>query len=271
MPTFGFMAGLPRSGSTLLSSLIMQRPDVHVSGVTSSADALSYADLGLAEHEAYALGTNRDQRDSLLRNMLPMLYAHVSEPWIVDTSRTWGTPHNIGLLRKVLGYEPKIIAPHRPLTEIVASFIRLCRNQPGNYIDRAVNEANLTITFRKPIDDVRLEYLLGANGHLGIAMFGMWSVFLDEYRHNFHPVSYSDLTGDTRATLAGIEAFMGWEPFDYDLTGITGLPYNDDALGMKGMHDIRPIISRRDPAPGTVLSEYAMSRCLLEDFWTDKL
>lgn len=270
MTDFHFMSGLPRSGSTLLSGLLGQRPDLYCPGITNTPTAFEFVDKAMGTDEAAHLGTNTTQRNNLLRNLLPAMYADRTEPVIIDKSRLWGIPYYNDLTAKALGRTPKIVAPIRPLDEIMASYIRLCRVNPGNFLDRAIESANISTQFRKPIDDTRLDALLMPNEHVSLSMLAIHAAFQPDTAHLFCLVEYRNLVDDPVKELRRVEEFLGLEPFDYSLTGITGARYNDAALGMVGMHDVRPEVARRDPPPESVLSEYALQRCRLEDFWTGR-
>lgn len=270
MTVFHFMSGLPRSGSTLLSGLLSQRPDLYCPGITNTPTVFEFVDGQMGRDESAQLGTSHGQRNSLLHNLLPAMYADRDEPVIIDKSRLWGIPYYNTLTAKALGRQPRIIIPVRPLDEIVASYIRLLRVNPGNFLDQAIQTGNISTQFRKPLDDTRVDTLLMPNEHLSLSMLAIYGAYQPESAHLFHVVQYADLTDDPVKALRGVEEFLDLEPYDYSLTGITGAAYNDAALGMAGMHNVRPEVSRRDPPPDTVLSEYALQRCRLEDFWTGR-
>ena len=268
MTRFAFLAGLPRSGSTLLAALLTQRDDVYVSGLSDSPDVLRHAHLVMTESENYRAGQTV-QRDALLRNALPALYADTDAELVIDKGRMWGTPYYRRVLTEALGESPRILAPVRPLTEIVASFVRMCKASPDNYIDRDMQDEDLYSYWRKPIDDARTDWLLLPNGHLGGAMLSLHGAFQPDTADQYHVVEYAKLCDNTREVMAGIERFLDLEPYTYDLDGIMGQPHNDaEVYGIPNMHHVRERIERIDPDPATVLSPYALARCELEDFWT---
>jgi len=265
---FAFLAGLPRSGSTLLSGLLSQRPDVHISLLSDTHEVLRYAHSTMPTKENYRAG-EVSSRNDLLTNALSAMYASKDVALVIDKSRVWGTPYFRNVLREALGEDPRIIAPIRPLTEIVASFIRLCDRNPNNYIDAAMVAEDFHSYWRKPIGDARTDWLLLPNGHLGTAMLSLYGAYQPESAACYLPVPYADLCTNTLLTLKGIEDFLEIPPFDYQLDSITGPASNDEQVyGAPDMHYIRPVIGRVDPDPRAVLSDYSLARCELEDFWT---
>lgn len=264
---FAFMAGLPRSGSTLIANLLNQRQDTHATRLTDTAEVFRTILMDMRRTEQYRSGAR--YVDTLLSGILPALYREDSATLIVDKCRLWGTPYYRRALAEALDYPPRILAPVRPLTEIVASFVRLCRAAPDNYIDRAMVAEDFHSYWRKPIDDARVDWLLLPNGHLGSAMLGLHGAYQDDSADLFHVIEYGTLTTDPLPVMRGIEAFLDLEPFDYSFTQIAGQPHNDaEVYGIPNMHHVRERIERIDPAPETILSPYAMARCELEDFWS---
>lgn len=263
-----FLSGLPRSGSTLLTALLSQRDDVYVSGLSVAADVISYAHLTLPQTEQHTAGETT-QAASLLTHALDAMYADRPEPLIIDKSRMWGSPYYRRVLTQEIGVPLRILAPVRPLAEVVASFVRMCRAAPDNYIDRAMVNDDFYPYWRKPIDDARTDWLLLPNGHLGGAMLSLHGAYQSETTDEYCVIQYARLCDNTGETLREIERFLNLEPFDYRLDEIAGAPHNDaQVFGIPNMHHVRERIERIDPAPETILSPYAMARCELEDFWT---
>lgn len=265
------MAGLPRSGSTLLSALLNQRGDVLATPQTATPDLMLIAHRDLTESEPYRLGWTA-QRDSLVKNLLPALYAQVPRAMIIDKSRMWAMPYYRRVLEEALEEPPRVILPVRPLSEVVASFVRLCRESPENFVDRQMMQDDFYRAYRMSIDDARAEWLLAPQGYLDAAMLGIHESLRPENSSFSCFVEYERLVDDPRAVLREIEHFLGLSPFDYALTGIRGTAHNDfDVMGMRDVHTIRPTIGKTAPPAHTVLSEYIMQKCAREDFWTEAL
>ena len=268
MKRFAFLSGLPRSGSTLIASLLNQRSDVHVTGLSDACEVLRYAAVVMPEQENYRAGET-GQSKALLRNALHAIYDEVDAELVIDKSRMWGAPFFRRVLQEVTNEPIRIISPVRPLPEIVASFIRMCRRSPDNYVDKAMLNDDFYPYWRKHIDDARTDWLLLPNGHIGGAMLSLSGAFNPETQSEYHLITYDRLCSDTELVLRGIEGFLSLAPHEYDLEKIAGKAHNDvDAYGIPDMHKVRTTIGRLDPDPKDVLSAYAVARCELEDFWT---
>src|SRR5579864_3314032 len=83
-----FIAGLPRSGSTLLSAILRQNPCLHASISTPLAEVVSSVVRGISEHEGSVLVSSQ-QREHMVRALIEAYYAELSGKIVFDTNRRW--------------------------------------------------------------------------------------------------------------------------------------------------------------------------------------
>jgi sulfotransferase len=265
------MSGLPRSGSTLLCSLLNQRNDVYCSPLSYAADLLSYINLSLLDHESYRAGY-REPRNTLLKNLFQYFYADKNVSLVIDKSRLWGNPYTRNILLQNLNCELKFICPVRPLDEIVSSFIKLANNNESNYIDRCMIEEDFLPYWRKEINDARTDWLLKTDGQISTAMLSLSGAFEKDFSQMYHIIQYKDICENTITSLRKLESFLELSEFDYDLNNIKSLENNDlEVFGIPKMHHVKPSIIKSDLDSKMILSDYAYNRCKLEDFWTEKI
>lgn len=256
MSRFAFLAGLPRSGSTLLATLLNQRSDVYVSTNSPVAQLMWETEKLVSRTQQFRANPNPTAAFDLVAGILPTYYKGRSEPLVVDKCRAWGTPGNLRMLRTYVGGEIRIICLVRPVIEVLASFISLVHNNPpGSILDQMLPES-----FR-PIDDVRCDSLMAPGGDIDRALWTIHNLGLPENDGLGRLVSYADLTSRTRETLARIEEFLGLEPFEYDLDRIVNSePEDDSVYGLTGMHAVRPSVSVSSRRPQDVLSDYVLDK-----------
>jgi sulfotransferase len=253
---FAFLAGLPRSGSTLLAALLNQRPDVYVSTNSPVAQIMWDTEQSVNRTQQYRANPKPTAAFDLVAQVMPTYHRDRTEALVIDKCRAWATPGNLRMLRTYVTPTPRIIVLTRPILEVLASFISLIhRNPPGSIFDRRLPESY------RPIDDVRCDVLMGYGGDIDRGMWSIHNLRQPENDGLGHFCSYDELTGDTAAALASIEAFLGVEPFDYDLANIVNTePEDDSVYGLAGMHEVRPRIERSSPRPEDVLSDYVLSK-----------
>ena len=120
---FYFVAGMPRSGSTLLCNILNQNPRFHATATSGVLDLL----LLMRNNLEFILELKFLQDDKaklrVLQSVLPSFYANVTKPIIFDKSRGW--PAHIEMAEKLIGEKVKIIVPVRDVRDILSSFEKI--------------------------------------------------------------------------------------------------------------------------------------------------
>ena len=116
-----FLAGLPRSGNTLLTSILNQNPDI---ACTPNSITLEiYKELFLLKKTDVFINYPHHQSiDNVLDAVYPAYYKDWNYKYIIDRGVA-GTTGNLMLLKKHFKQEIKIIFLVRPLLEVLASWI----------------------------------------------------------------------------------------------------------------------------------------------------
>lgn len=266
MNKVGVVAGFPRTGSTYLLTLLRQRDDTAISEASILPFVIKYLQDGLSNDDSIRSGVAVAQRDRILRSLIPSL-ANGREHYL-DMNRAWTLPYYMNQLTGLLGSTPPVLFQVRPLSEIVASFIRLARAHPGdNYIDHAMRNQDFYPLWHKPIDDARVDWLLSSNGLIGECIFGLRAL-----RHNNTPhllLRYEAFVSNPLNALREVETLFRMSSMEYKVDRPIVISRDDEAtFGIPEFHQIRHGVSCSDTHPEEVLSDYALTRCELEDFWT---
>jgi sulfotransferase len=224
---FVALSGLPRTGSTLLSAILSQNPDVHAEGNSAVCQLMWDMQQSCETNAAEQLQANRRQatQDDLVRAIPAIYYKDVKAQHIVDKCRSWTLPDNMAMLRRYVTDDPKVIVLTRPIDEIVQSFVRL--REANGWTDP---EAGLLDPMSEPImrSQFGVDHARATNS--GQFLF----------------IEYAELVGDPQAVIESIYGFCEWEPFGHDFTNIVNQhPEDDSVYGLAGMHDIRPTIGVR--------------------------
>lgn len=221
-----FLSGLPRSGSTLLSALLSQNPDIHAEGNSAVCQIMWDAQQSCEGSASEQLRANRRARtqDDVLRAIPWIYYKDVTASHIVDKCRSWTLPDNMEMIRRYLTPDPKVIVLLRPLDEVFQSFARL---RVANGLSDDVSD--LMTPGTEPV----------MRSHAG-AMLAHASgdpAFLF--------IEYADLCDDPAGVLERIYAHCGWEPFAHDFDHVVNRhPEDDGVYGLVGMHSIREKVGR---------------------------
>lgn len=225
---FVCLSGLPRSGSTLLSVILHQNPQIHAEG-NSAVCQLMWDMLQSCEQNCneQLIANNRFDTTYHLVNQIPdIYYQNTTRQVVVDKCRSWTLPANQDLLRRFVTDTPKTIVLTRPIDEIVASFAALYE-QNGREFDESV----LLREDSEPL----MRSLRGVE----------WAKQVNKGEFLF--ITYKELVDDTDAVLDSVYGFIGVERFEHDLNNIVNvLPENDAVYGLIGMHDVRQTICSKE-------------------------
>ena len=248
------MAGLPRSGSTLLSAILNQNPDIYV---TPSADT-SFLMLSLYKtsqiSESYHSGFAPEGYKNIMAKLPDAFYEHIDKPYIIDKNRSWGTPENIEVA-ELFSDKVKIICPVRPILEILASFVWLADKNPDNFIDKFV--PNYPVSQFRPKNDARCDALMAADHHIETNIFSLASSLDPRHEGKFHFVAYADLVSKPEKVIQALYKFLEIPEFPHQFNNLKWplMPNEASVYGIPNMHTIRSKIDK-SKTKTSILSEY---------------
>jgi sulfotransferase len=263
--TFHYLAGLPRSGNTVLSSILNQHPDIHSGALSPVCEYLWVLHLSSLTHENVIRNKDKSGTNSILSNLLDSHYVNINNPIIFDREKSWGTPGNLSLIKKYITKEPKIVYTVRPIVEVLTSFLSL----DTSWIDRRMIETSWDSKNYLSLDDNRCDFLMRPYGEIDRGMLFVNELMKEENKDVFHVVEYSDLVSYPQKTMDNIYQFIGIKPFNHDFNSIIKVDEDDDAaLGMpKDLHDVRLTLSKVSKKPEDVLSDYVLTKYSNIEFW----
>lgn len=269
MRQFFFLSGLPRSGSTLLSSIINQNPNIY-SGANSPVCGMMFnLERSILASEQYQAYPKPEVMPSVVCGVLDNYYSDRKEQIIIDKSRVWSIQEHFTVLLRNLPYTPKVVLMVRDIHEILASFMYLINENPDtpSFIDQEI-QTRQEFNFYRPINDIRCDNLMRPKGLIDDALYGIAFAMLPENREYFHIVEYRDLVDNTKNTINGIYDFFEINHFEHNFDNIKNIvPEDDRVYGLKGMHDVRSSISKRKIDPYEVLSPYILNKYAGLEFW----
>ncbi len=264
-----FMAGLPRSGSTLLSSILNQNPRFY-SGPSSPVLSTMFAiEDHLLKDELFHGYPKLEQANQIVSNIIRQYYSDVTQNVIIDKNRAWTArvPYIEGYIRQ----KAKIICPVRDIDEILTSMIVMIRRNPYkegnlriNFIDEQLIKLNIPLS-----DDNRCEYIASPDGILGQSLNAIIEGFNQGFGDRIHFVEYKDITNNPEETLGKLYEFLGEEYYEHTFDNLANHNRENDmqTYGLADMHEVRKRLKNTAPSPKEILSPYILEKCVGMDFW----
>ena len=265
--TYHFLAGLPRSGNTLLSSILNQNPDIYSTPLSPLPTYMwEFSKTTGNIEQVNRTTSNQIRTEFFLSSFLDNYYSDVQEPIIIEREKTWGTPDNLALIKKYVTPTPKIIFTVRDVLEILASFISL----ESEYLARDAYSGNLFVGNYRSEQDLKSEFLMSTNGIIDKPLLSLASAFYPENKGMFHIVEYNDLVLKPDETMAKIYDFLEIPRYEHNFNSIEKAEQdNDEGLGLpKDLHDVRASLSQSSTSLD-VLSDYIRHKYSNMEFWRD--
>jgi len=252
--TYHFLSGLPRSGSTVLASILNQNPDVYVTPTSPMLNVAVKMQQAWVEDPTVKANYFEEQINNLTKAILPAFWQHRPESIIIDKGRGWAK--NMPNASKLFGKKIKVIVLKRDLPSIMASWLTLIRKQPGSSVDQTL---------------ISNGYAINDENRMGEMWFNMVKECMEGYQQIIREtpdqiiiVDYDDLIVNPENELKRIESFLELPKWKYDFDNIENDTVDDDlhAWGFDGLHTIRPKLEKTSKDPQEILGEELYHRFL---------
>lgn len=242
------LAGLPRSGSTLLANILAQHPTIHVTSTSGIVDMLVLVRNGwdrLREFQAMERRTSELAKGNVLRAMLQSYFAHVEKPICLDKNRRW--PEFLEMGAELVGGRDrlKVLVTVRDLRDVLASFESLYRKTAA--LGQVPLEADRGARFKTALG--RLEVLMEQERAVGRAYYAVRDAVTRGWKDCMHFIDYADLTSNPGQTMKDVYSFLGAQAHEHDYERVEQVTFEDDfAYGFKDLHVIRARVEPQPPA-----------------------
>lgn len=217
-----FVSGLPRSGSTLFTSILSQNPLIHAEGVSGLCDLMWSAAQSVERNKKW--NGNPRGSEHIVSRLPDLYYQDIQKPIVIDKCRAWTLPLNVEMLRKYVTPEPKIICCVRNIEQVEQSFLSLfARNGRSDFYDSPMFS------------------------ELQISMAGVENALQSGDANTFLFIDYEDLIDSPDGVFRDVYSFLGMDYFQHDFTNVeSSSNENDSVYGLIGMHEVRNKVGKRD-------------------------
>lgn len=265
-----FMAGLPRSGSTLLGALLNQNPRIHTEPASPIMDFVMAVNKSVEKNEHYAAYPKQQSVFAVVQSMFQAYYWDVAKPVVFDKNRGW--PGQIKGLEQCVVPRAKIICPVRNIDQVLASFLKIANSNPFNPETGKLNFIDHSLLLiNKPInDESRCELIMSDKGMIGQCMGAMQDCVKKGFQDRLHFVEYDLLVEDPQQALNNIYEFIEEEPFtDHSFKEIRNefREKDTEVFSVPTLHEIAHEIQRSKTDPKAILPEKYYKECQGKEFW----
>lgn len=231
MKKFYFLSGLPRSGNTLLASILNQNSKISVYANSPVSEIMNNLDKLKNTDEAVMNFPDYKSYDNVIKNVLESYYQSFKSEYIIDRS-SWGNPGNLNLLKKYYGNDIKIIVLLRDVLEVLASFIRWSERNKSSFLNQF-----------KTVEE-KCDFLMRQNGQIMRCLSSAANLATEENCHHALFLQYDEIINHTEMSVKKIYDFLNIPYYDnHYYTNlkqykVNNVSYDDNILG-KNLHKIK--------------------------------
>ena len=259
MKSYYFISGLPRSGSTLLSSILNQNPDFYVD-IGSPVEKLTGNAIDVITSSKRSITITEDQRKNLLYGVFDGYYKHIEKPVIFDSCREWTkkTP----FLKALFPYT-KILCPVRDIVSILNSFELIASKNP-------FYTKTFILTIHKDNVFSRCDDMMDKNSGI-IAV--PWVLLQEGYA--LHPemimlIEYENLCKTPEKTMREVYEFLEKPYYSHDFENVEYSNENfDKSCNLKDLHTVKKKVEYNPPRcilPPEIVKKYTEINI---EFWKE--
>ena len=230
-----FLVALPRSGNTLLASILNQNPEIAATANSMTLEIMKVLFL-LKETDVFKNYPDHKSLDNVLNTVFDNYYKDWPQRIIVDRGPVT-TPGNFNVMQKHFGNRFKVIVLLRDLIDVLASFVKWFENEPTAYPNK----------LGKNIEE-KLWALMDKNGSIAKELIAIQNAF--NYKEICHFIKYDDLVKNPQQTIIDLYQFLDEPLYPHQFSNLkqfqlNGIGYDDKELG-NNLHMIRTEVRKED-------------------------
>jgi sulfotransferase len=231
---YHMITGLPRSGSTLLSSILRQNPRMHA----SISDPLATLVKGVIDASQEGPGMKTEvplsRRKNLVHGLFMSYYADVHKPVIFNTNRGW--TYLMPIVRDILP-QAKMLVCVRDIKWILDSFECAYRRNP-------LEKNTIFGNSGSSVYD-RMDMLMNQGGIVEFAYTGVKQAITSAERHMIMLVDYDLLCKNPQGMLKSIYNFLDEPYHEHDFQNVeASWDEYDQEIGLD-LHRVRHRVEPR--------------------------
>lgn len=246
---YHFITGLPRSGSTLLSSILKQNTKFHA----SITDPLATMVKGVIETSQQGPGIKHEvpvsRRKNILESLFDGYYKDVDKEVIFNTNRAWTllTPQIDSIFP-----ESRLIVCVRDIAWVLDSFETAHRKNPLSTNTATGGLAGTVYS--------RIESLMEETGIVGFPYTGIKQAITSNEKHKLMLVEYDQLCKTPEAIMKAIYSFIDQPYYEHDFNNVEASWDEYDAEIGIPLHTVRKsvqFIPRDSILPPDIRQKYS--------------
>lgn len=265
MKQYFFISGLPRTGSTLLTDLLSQNPDIYASPSSGVLNMVELVKNNWNGNEHFKATFEIEQIDGMIKGVFDGFYESKTEGYIFDKNRGW--PGAIELANLLCEKDAKVIITVRKMPDIIASLEKMFRSNAHNFM--LPQEKGKPGVFRTLAQ--RCEEWVNSEGMIGQSYNVIKEALNRGYRPQMLFVDYDNLCLDPAGELKRIYKFcdIDWTDQHYFDNVVSKHYEYEMARGFpQSLHQIREEVKPQKSDAAKILGKELFDKYSKSEFWS---
>jgi sulfotransferase len=224
-----FISGLPRSGNTLLASILNENPNITATGHSFIPDMFYYLKYAEQNSQTFKNYPDINNLNYVYKNIIGNYYYNYKTKFVIERG-DWITPYNFNILQQFCPNEIKIVILVRDVLEIIKSYLKICRDNPNFYINYRYNLLDKTTLYKNEIEN-KVDIIMEKGGYVDTILYSIKWLKDKNLLKNFILIDYKDLVSNTKEILNKIYEYYDMPIFKHSFKKLKQIPiYNDKVL-----------------------------------------
>ncbi len=251
MKKFYFISGLPRSGTTLLSTILNQNPKFQASISGPLARFVRAVIEQSSAQGGYRFQCDEVKRKKIIEGLFDNYYDAPDKEVFFDTNRGWNLL--LPTIKDLFPYT-KVLVCVRDIGWILDSFETLARKNPYS-VSTMFSEPENTNVY------TRSQTLMQDNKTVGFAYMALKHAITSAEKTMLMLVEYEQLSKQPKETMQAVYKFIGQPYFEHDFDNVaTSYDEFDSDVNLKGLHTTRKkveFVPRETVLPPDIWQRYS--------------
>jgi len=201
MKNLHFITGVPKSGTSLITSVLKQNKDIHIEEKSFLNNIFANLALNWTENDS--------KKESVFNSLIEGYYKDTSKKVVFDRGNMW--PQLIPLTNALFKEPVKILCVVRNLAQILSVLEKEYREKPFNLIFAGDQISTV---------EGRCQGHASSNGLVGNVLLGIHDAIMGGYDEQFLFVDYNNFCNEPKSQLQRITEFFNIPEAEYDLKNI---------------------------------------------------
>lgn len=222
---FYFYSGLPRSGNTLLASILSQNKDIHATQQSVLPD-IFYSIDKVKQSARYLAWPDDSAMDIIYNNIFQNFYKNYNKKYIIERA-DWITPYNIRNLIKYSPNEIKIVILVRDILDVIKSHLKLCEDHPNFFINEIYNQIDKSTLYQSELA-TKADIIMQKDGFVDAMLYSIHHLLINNFNNvKLKFVEYENFISDPKKIINEIYDFYKIPHYNHNYTEISQLKFNN--------------------------------------------